>query len=90
MTSKEIRNQFLEFFKNKEHKIVQSSPVVPYDDPTLLFTNAGISLRMFFSDKASVITLELPIHKNAFELAGNTTIWKKSGKILTIILFLKC
>ncbi len=43
MTSKEIRNQFLEFFKNKEHKIVQSSPVVPYDDPTLLFTNAGMN-----------------------------------------------
>jgi alanyl-tRNA synthetase len=43
MTSKEIRNQFLEFFKNKEHKIVQSAPVVPYDDPTLLFTNAGMN-----------------------------------------------
>ena len=43
MTSKEIRNQFLEFFKNKEHKIVASAPVVPFDDPTLLFTNAGMN-----------------------------------------------
>ncbi len=43
MTSKEIRNQFLQFFENKEHKIVQSAPVVPYDDPTLLFTNAGMN-----------------------------------------------
>lgn len=43
MTSREIRNQFLEFFKDKEHKIVHSAPVVPFDDPTLLFTNAGMN-----------------------------------------------
>lgn len=43
MTSSEIRQQFLDFFKNKEHKIVQSSPVVPYEDPTLLFANAGMN-----------------------------------------------
>ncbi|MFZ1290928.1 MAG: alanine--tRNA ligase [Melioribacteraceae bacterium] len=43
MTSQEIRNQFLEFFKSKQHTIVPSAPVVPYDDPTLLFTNAGMN-----------------------------------------------
>lgn len=43
MTSKEIRDKFLEFFKSKEHRIVDSAPVVPFDDPTLLFTNAGMN-----------------------------------------------
>jgi alanyl-tRNA synthetase len=43
MTSNQIRKQFLDFFKGKEHKIVSSAPVVPFDDPTLLFTNAGMN-----------------------------------------------
>jgi len=43
LTSNEIRKSFIEFFKSKKHRIVKSSPVVPYDDPTLLFTNAGMN-----------------------------------------------
>lgn len=42
-TSSQIRNEFLEFFAEKEHAIVKSAPVVPKDDPTLLFTNAGMN-----------------------------------------------
>ncbi|MEX2403498.1 MAG: alanine--tRNA ligase [Balneolales bacterium] len=42
-TSAEIREDFFEFFKNKQHIIVNSAPVVPQDDPTLLFTNAGMN-----------------------------------------------
>ncbi len=43
MTSNEIRRSFLEFFQKNGHRIVPSSPLVPADDPTLLFTNAGMN-----------------------------------------------
>ena len=41
-TTAALRTAFLEFFKSKEHQIVQSSSLVPGNDPTLLFTNAGM------------------------------------------------
>ena len=43
MNSKEIRAKFLDFFKDKSHKIVPSAPMVMKDDPTLMFTNAGMN-----------------------------------------------
>jgi len=43
MTSTEIRQQFLDFFKSKQHKIVVSAPIVIKNDPTLMFTNAGMN-----------------------------------------------
>ena len=43
MTSTEIRQQFLDFFKNKGHEIVPSAPIVIKNDPTLMFTNAGMN-----------------------------------------------
>ena len=39
----EVRRRFLDYFRNQKHKEVASSPVVPHDDPTLLFTNAGMN-----------------------------------------------
>ena len=43
MTAKEIRKSFKKFFESKEHLIVPSAPMVVKDDPTLMFTNAGMN-----------------------------------------------
>lgn len=43
MDSKEIRQSFIDYFRERDHQRVRSAPVVPLDDPTLLFTNAGMN-----------------------------------------------
>ncbi|MEQ8520666.1 MAG: alanine--tRNA ligase-related protein, partial [Vicingaceae bacterium] len=43
MDAAQIRKTFLEFFENKGHRIVPSSPMVVKNDPTLMFTNAGMN-----------------------------------------------
>src|SRR5579864_7671141 len=43
MNANEIRTRFLDFFRAREHRVVASSSLVPTDDPTLLFTNAGMN-----------------------------------------------
>ena len=43
MTSQEIRDSFLSFFREKEHQVVDSAPMVLKNDPTLMFTNAGMN-----------------------------------------------
>ena len=50
ITSNEVRNVFLDYFKSKNHIINKSSPLVPLNDPTLLFTNAGmVQFKNFFT-----------------------------------------
>lgn len=53
LTSSQIRQQFLDFFKSKEHQIVPSAPIVIKNDPTLMFTNAGMNQfkEYFLGDK---------------------------------------
>lgn len=43
MLTQEIRRHFLEYYKKHQHAIISSSPVLPHDDPTLLFNNAGMN-----------------------------------------------
>ena len=41
-TSAEIRRDFLDYFQKRNHTVVASSALIPHNDPTLLFTNAGM------------------------------------------------
>ena len=43
MKSSDIRKAFLDYFSDKDHEIVKSAPIVVKDDPTLMFTNAGMN-----------------------------------------------
>ena len=53
-SSREIRQSFLDFFARKDHAVVRSAPVIPAEDPTLLFTNAGMNqFKDVFLDKGS-------------------------------------
>jgi alanyl-tRNA synthetase len=58
MTSKEIRQKFLDFFTSKGHKIVASAPMVIKNDPTLMFTNAGMNQfkDLFLGNKSTIET----------------------------------
>ena len=42
MKSKEIRKKFLEYFNSNNHELVHSGPLVPQNDPTLMFANSGM------------------------------------------------
>ncbi len=59
----DIRSKFLEFFEQKGHTIVRSSPLVPGNDPTLMFTNSLTNAR----------TIAPPACKRACARAVNTT-----------------
>ena len=42
-SSRSIRKEFIRFFEEHGHSFIPSAPVIPHDDPTLLFTNAGMN-----------------------------------------------
>lgn len=66
MKSTEIREAYLRFFESKKHTRVSSSSLVPDNDPTLLFTNAGMNqFKDCFLGGENVLILVLPQARNA-------------------------
>ncbi|GAB6139246.1 alanine--tRNA ligase [Halanaerobaculum tunisiense] len=78
MDSRQIRQKFLDFFEEKEHKILPSASLIPQDDPTLLWINAGMApLKDYFSGSATppkrrVVTAQKCIRTNDIENVGRT------------------
>ena len=67
MTANEIRDSFKKFFESKGHTIVPSAPMVIKDDPTLMFTNAGMNQwKDIILAHASPNRVAVPTHRSAF------------------------
>jgi alanyl-tRNA synthetase len=71
MTGAEIRQQFMDFFKSKGHIIVPSAPIVVKDDPTLMFTNAGMNqFKDFFLGNKPVIHKRVADTQKCLRVSG--------------------
>ena len=91
MTSNELRQAFLEFFREHGHEVVASSPLVPGNDPTLLFTNAGMVQfkDVFLGDDKRSYTA--PYRRNAVcAPVASTTISRTSVTRRGITRFSRC
>ena len=79
MTSSEIRNMFLKFFEEKNHLIVPSASLIPVNDPTLLWINAGITpLKKYFDgsivpQNKRMVNCQKCIRTNDIENVGKTS-----------------
>lgn len=81
MTSQKVREQFLNFFKSKEHKIVPSAPMVMKDDPTLLFTNAGMNqFKEFFLGNSEVKNKRVADTQKCLRVSGKHNDLEEVGK----------
>ena len=71
MKSSQIRKEFLHFFKEKNHQIVSSSPMVVKDDPTLMFTNAGMNqFKDYFLGNAKPSQLRVTDTQKCLRVSG--------------------
>jgi alanyl-tRNA synthetase len=71
MKSTEIRQQFLDYFASKAHKIVPSAPMVIKDDPTLMFTNAGMNpFKEYFLGNTEPISKRIADTQKCLRVSG--------------------
>ncbi|MCF7885943.1 MAG: alanine--tRNA ligase [Candidatus Marinimicrobia bacterium] len=80
-SSKEIRQDFIDFFKNKGHKEVKSAPVIPQKDPTLLFTNAGMNqFKSIFLGKEEPIAERVVDYQKCIRVSGKHNDLEEVGR----------
>ncbi|KRM90292.1 alanine--tRNA ligase [Liquorilactobacillus cacaonum] len=78
LSSAQIRQMYLDFFKSKGHEVMQSAPLVPHDDPTLLWINSGVATMKKFFDGSVVpknpriTSSQKSIRTNDIENVGHT------------------
>ena len=71
MTSQKIRQEFLDFFKNKQHTIVSSAPLVLKNDPTLMFVNAGmVQFKEYFLGEKSITDKRIADTQKCLRVSG--------------------
>ncbi len=81
MTSQEIRQQFLNFFKEKKHKVVPSSPMVLKDDPTLMFVNAGmVPFKEYFLGQRKITDARVTDSQKCLRVSGKHNDLEEVGK----------
>lgn len=81
MNSNQIRNTFFDFFKSKDHKIVTSAPIVVKDDPTLMFTNAGMNqFKEFFLGHAQAPQKRIADSQKCLRVSGKHNDLEEVGK----------
>ncbi|WP_139958614.1 alanine--tRNA ligase [Flavicella sediminum] len=81
MKSQEIRQQFLNFFVEKNHKIVASAPIVLKDDPTLMFTNAGMNqFKEYFLGQKAIANSRVVDTQKCLRVSGKHNDLEEVGK----------
>ncbi len=71
MTSQELRKSFLDFFESKAHKIVPSAPMVVKNDPTLMFTNAGMNqFKDIFLGQSAIVEKRVADSQKCLRVSG--------------------
>ena len=81
MKSQEIRKKFLEFFESKKHTVVPSAPMVLKDDPTLMFTNAGmVPFKEYFLGNAVPKNTRLTDTQKCLRVSGKHNDLEEVGK----------
>ena len=80
LSGNQIREEFLRFFESKQHRRVHSSSLVPANDPTLLFTNAGMNqFKDVFLGAETRAYSRAATRRSACARVASTTIWKTSA-----------